>query len=118
MEAGVSFVPRKPLFLLVCIALFIGLIGCRQNPSSPAHSTSQQKTFTIRGKVVATNGAHVTLDGEDVPGFMEAMTMDYKLKDPSIASELHPGDRVTAKVLAPPDGASYTNALFDDIGVI
>ncbi len=92
--------PRKPLFLLVCLVLLTGLIGCRQNASSPSHSTSQQKTFTIRGKVVATSGTHVTLDGEDVPGFMEAMTMDYKLRDPSVASELHPGDRITARVLA------------------
>ena len=118
MEAGVSFVSRKFLFLPVCIALFLGSTGCRQNQSSPAHSTAQQKTFTIRGKVVATNGAHITLDGEDVPGFMEAMTMDYKLKDPSIASELHPGDRITAKVLADKDGDSYTNVQLDNIVVI
>jgi protein SCO1/2 len=118
MEAGVSFVSRKPLFLLAVITLLAGLIGCRQNTSSPAHSTSQQKTFTIRGKVVATNGTHVTLDGEDVPGFMEAMTMDYKLKDPSVASELHPGDRITAKVLADKDGDSYTNVQLDNIVVI
>ena len=31
---------------------------------------------------------------------MEPMTMDYKLKDPSVASELHPGDRITARFLA------------------
>jgi protein SCO1 len=110
-----SAVPRKPLFLLAVLAL---VIGCRQNPSAPANSTAQQKTFTIRGKVVATNGTHVTLDGEDVPGFMEAMTMDYKLKDPSVASELHPGDRITAKVLADKDGDNYINIQLDNIVVI
>src|SRR5207245_1774743 len=99
MEAGVFFVSPKLLFLPVCIALLIGLTGCRQNASSPAQSASQQKTFTIRGKVVATSGNHITLDGEDVPGFMEAMTMDYKLKDPNVANDLHPGDRITATVL-------------------
>jgi protein SCO1 len=30
---------------------------------------------------------------------MEAMTMPYKLKDPNILSELHPGDALTADVL-------------------
>ncbi len=44
--------------------------------------------------------------------------MDYKLKDPSIASELHPGDRITAKVLADKDGDGYTNVQLDDIVVI
>ena len=107
--------PRKPLFLLVFIAL---LIGCRQSPSPSPHSAAQQKTFTIRGKVISTDATHVTLDGEDVPGFMEAMTMAYKLKDPSVVSELHPGDRITAKVLADKDGDDYTNVRLDDIVVV
>jgi protein SCO1/2 len=38
----------------------------------------------------------VVLDHEAVPGFMVAMTMPYKLKDPSVLSELHPGDMITA----------------------
>jgi protein SCO1/2 len=47
------------------------------------------------------------------------MTMDYKLKDPSVVSELHPGDRITAKVFADrtPDG-DYTNIQLDNIVVI
>ena len=39
------------------------------------------------------------LDHEAIPGFMDAMTMPYKLKDASILSELHPGDVITADVL-------------------
>ena len=107
--------PRKPLFLLIFLAL---AIGCHSNAKSPAVAT-QQKTFAIRGKVISTNGPHITLDGEDVPGFMEAMTMDYKLADPSVASELHPGDRITARILADrtADG-DYTNVRLDNIVVI
>ena len=37
------------------------------------------------------------------PGFMDAMTMPYKLKDPSILSELHPGDVITADLLVSQD---------------
>jgi protein SCO1/2 len=107
-------VPRKPFFLLAFVAF---LIGCHPNSTSPVPS-AQQKTFTIHGKVLATSGDHITLDGEDVPGFMEAMTMDYKLADPSVASELHPGDRITAKVLADRDkDGDYTNIRLTDIVV-
>jgi protein SCO1/2 len=51
--------------------------------------------------VVATNPAkgEVTLDTEAIPGFMQAMTMLYTLRNPSIISELHPGDTITATLL-------------------
>jgi protein SCO1/2 len=110
-------VSRKPLFLLSLLAL---LIGCHSTPP-PSTSSTPQKTFTIRGKVISTDATHVTLDGEDVPGFMEPMVMAYKLKDPSVVSELHPGDRITARVLADPDPAdhdNYTNIQLDNIVVI
>lgn len=107
---------RKPLFFLVFFAL---LAGCHQGTPSVPPQSATQKTFAIRGKVVSTDTTHVTLDGEDVPGFMEAMTMDYKLKDPSVVSELHPGDRITAKVLTDRDkDGDYTNIRLDNIVVI
>ena len=108
---------RKPLFLLSLLAL---LIGCHSGPPTSTSSTPQ-KTFTIRGKVISTDATHVTLDGEDVPGFMEPMVMAYRLKDPSVVSELHPGDRITARILADPDPAdhdNYTNIQLDNIVVI
>jgi protein SCO1/2 len=115
-------VPRKPLFLLAVLAL---LIGCKfvelPKTSVTAKLDAPQKTFTIRGKVISTDASHVTLDGEDVPGFMEPMVMAYKLKDPSVVTELHPGDRITARILAdrdPADHDSYTNVQLDNIVVI
>jgi protein SCO1/2 len=110
-------VSRTPLFLLAFLVL---LPGCRQNtpPTVSGPAPAAAKTFTIRGRVVSTDAAHVTLDGEDVPGFMEAMTMDYKLADPSVVSELHPGDRITAKVLANKEGDNYGDVRLDDIVVI
>jgi protein SCO1/2 len=114
MDAGAFSVLRKLLSLSV---LFIFLAGCHRSAETPAASATP-KSFTIRGKVLAVKGAQITLDGEDVPGFMEAMTMDYRLKDPSVASELHPGDRITAKVLADKSDEGYTNIRLDDIVVI
>ena len=101
---------------LLCIAL---LAGCHSSPA-PVASTSvgPQKSFTIRGSVVSTNAGQVTLDGENVPGFMEPMIMDYKLKDPSVVSELHPGDRIAATILADHGPEGYTNVRLDNIVVI
>jgi protein SCO1/2 len=94
------------------------LVGCHQAPPSPTATAGPQKTFTIRGKIVGTDATHVTLDGEDVPGFMEPMVMDYGLKDPSVVSELHPGDRITATILADHGPEGYTNVRLDNIVVI
>jgi protein SCO1 len=107
---------RKPLCLLILLGL---IVGCHQGTPSAPPKAAAQKNFMIRGTVMSANASHVTLDGEGVPGFMEAMTMNYKLADPSVAGELHPGDRITAKVLADRDkDGDYTNVRLDNIVVI
>jgi protein SCO1 len=58
----------------------------------------------------------VTLNHEAIPGFMEAMTMPYKLKDANILSELHPGDVITADVLVSQDADA--DVLLDHIVVV
>ncbi|MGA3264020.1 MAG: SCO family protein [Terracidiphilus sp.] len=74
--------------------------------------------YKLRGKVVSTDAARgeVTLDHEAIPGFMEAMTMPYKLKDASILGELHPGDMITADVLVWQD--PNADMLLDHIVVV
>ena len=90
-------------FLAYSLLGVLLLAGCHSNqPDAASDSTEQNfKIYKLRGKVVSTNAAtgEVTLDHEAIPGFMDAMTMPYKLKDPSILSELHPGDVITADVL-------------------
>jgi len=77
------------------------------------------KTFPVRGKIVSVDAAKgmVMLDHEAIPGFMDAMTMPYKLKDASVASELHPGDRITAKLLVRKVGDDYEDPVLDEIVV-
>jgi protein SCO1 len=106
-------VPRK---LAVILCLFGVLAGCHR-AATPAAS-SATKTFPMRGKVISTDATHVTLDHDAVPGFMEAMTMPYKVKDPSTLSELHPGDRITARLTTQQDAAGYLNPELDNIVVV
>lgn len=108
--------PRKALFAILFAVL---LSGCRSSSVPTAKDpNAAQVSFHIRGKVVSTDAAHVTLEGEAVPGFMEAMTMPYKLKDPIVATELHPGDRITATLLADKDGDDFSNVRLDNIVII
>jgi protein SCO1/2 len=92
----------RPLIASSLFAVLV-LAGCHNGskPDSQSSTESSYKTYKVRGKVLSTNTAtgEVTLDHEAIPGFMEAMTMPYKLKDANILSELHPGDMITADLL-------------------
>ena len=90
----------------IIVSLFlvaVALTGCHSGPQPGSDSAAalNPKVYKLRGKVVSTNTStgEATLNHEVIPGFMDAMTMPYKLKDPSILSELHPGDTITADVL-------------------
>jgi protein SCO1/2 len=105
-----------------CLFVFPMLMaGCRQPAASPtATPAGDLKTFLVRGKIVTVDPAKgsVLLDHEAVPGFMEAMTMSYKLKNPTILSELHPGDRITAKLLVRKGTDGYEDPQLDEVVVI
>jgi protein SCO1/2 len=94
--------------------------GCHTSEKSLVQPASNRnfKVYKLRGKVVSTDRAkgEVTLNHQAIPGFMEAMTMPYKLKDPSILSELHPGDVITADVLVSQDPDA--DVLLDHIVVV
>ncbi len=90
--------------LFACSLLAVAVLaGCHSGQKNGAVGSAAQnfKVYKLRGKVVSTDSAkgEVTLNHEAIPGFMEAMTMPYKLKDASILTELHPGDVITADVL-------------------
>jgi protein SCO1/2 len=107
--------------LIACFLLVLLLpAGCHSGPAAPAQQVSSQhfKVYQLRGKVVSADAAkdQVTVSHEAIPGFMEAMTMPYKLKNPSVLSRLHPGDMITADVLVSPDPDA--DFLLDDIVVV
>jgi protein SCO1 len=107
-------------FLAFSLLAVVVFSGCHGGPKadSQAATNPSYKAYKLRGKVVATNTAkgEVTLDHEAIPGFMEAMTMPYKLKDANILSELHPGDVITADLLVSPD--PNADFLLDHIVVV
>jgi len=98
------------------------MTGCKHSSKDASVATSavELKSFPIRGRIVSVDAAKgmIMLDHEAVPGFMDAMIMPYKLKDASVASELHPGDRITAKLLVRKMGEDdYQDAMLDEIVV-
>ena len=97
---------------------FLVLAGCHSAQNSSSDPNAGLTVYHLRGKVVSTDAAHgiVVLNHEAIQGFMEAMTMPYQLKDPSVLSELHAGDVITADVLV--SKSAQETVLLDHIVVV
>ena len=82
--------------LLLCLLL----MACQSPPASP-----QARRFDIKGKVVSVEKAQhlVTLDHEEIRGFMDAMVMPFKIKDDWPFDVLAPGDQVGATLVVEGD---------------
>ncbi len=59
-----------------------------------------KKSYTFHGQVEGVNAADgsVKVNGEKVEGWMDAMTMDYKVDDPAVLKKVKPGDKIVATV--------------------
>jgi protein SCO1/2 len=92
--------------LLCGLVLALLVAGCHSN-SRPAASvpSGPVKQYAVKGIIVGTDPAHseVTVDSEVIPGFMDAMTMPYKVKDANVLQDLHPGDHMTGVLLVGDD---------------
>jgi protein SCO1/2 len=85
-------------FSYIVILILGALAGCRSG--KPPGEPATEQVYQLKGIVVASDAAkgEVSVDGQAIPGFMGAMTMPYKLAQPGIAGELHPGDHIVARL--------------------
>lgn len=69
----------------------------------------QTKQYRLSGQVLAKDEADnvLTVKHEDIPGFMPAMTMPYKVKDAGALQAVQPGDTIVADLIAANGGADY-----------
>ncbi len=93
--------------------------GCR-NTAGSAPAKVEQKTFHMRGKIIATDepGGHITVAHNAIPGYMEAMTMAYKVAEANTISEIHVGDVITADVVVTYDAAGPMSPTLKNIVVV
>jgi Cu/Ag efflux protein CusF len=81
--------------LLAVASLCMGLAAIGFAQTAPA-----KKAYTFHGKVEAVDNGSKSLkvNGEEVKGWMAAMTMDYKVDDPAVLKKVRPGDQIMATV--------------------
>ncbi len=86
----------RVLSIVLAIGLATGAVSCNRRSSEPVGTRHH-----LKGKVVSLDkqSGTVTVDHEDIPGFMSAMTMPYVVKPVSQLGQLAPGDAITADVV-------------------
>ncbi len=91
----------KPAQLSLAALLLLAASGCSPNQpaSDPAGNSTPvaaeaMKTYTVKGVVldVLPDGRTARIRHEEIPGYMEAMTMPIKVKDPADLNGVSPSD--------------------------
>jgi len=88
--------PTRRTFLIALILAGAFLFSsCHRSPAPAA------KRYPFTGRVVSIDSQFQSalIDGDAIPGFMDAMAMPYKVKPDSTLNQLHPGDSVSAEVV-------------------
>ena len=99
----------KKLWILTLVAFAIPLTigGCTKTGSD-----ATEKTYDVKGKVVSVDleKKKVTLDHEEIPGHMKAMTMPFNVENAKLLEGLKAGDQVHGR-LKVKDGTSVITEL-------
>ena len=74
---------RATLLLLVAV-----LVACEGKEPPKPLSEPGEKLYTMRGVILSrsTSGNTLNVDHEPIPGFMEAMVMDYEVRGADVAT--------------------------------
>jgi Cu/Ag efflux protein CusF len=85
---------RKLLALIAVFGLSVAMSA--QTPAPPAG----KKDHAFKGKVekVDAKTKMVTVNNENIPGWMMSMTMTYKVDKDAVLKDLKPGDQIAATV--------------------
>ena len=95
--------------------LLIALILAGMFSFSSCHRVSAQKRYPFTGRIVSVDSQtqSAIIDGDAIPGFMDAMAMPYKIKPAATLNHLIPGDSVSAEVVVVSSGAKNDDAAPD-----
>lgn len=84
---------NRSTILFSVLVVFTSIAGaCSWGDQPPKN----EKRYPIKGVVVAVNQAErtATIKHEDIPGYMQGMTMDFKIKNSADLQTMKPGDQI------------------------
>lgn len=105
---------RYLILFLFSILLFTACQKSEQNPAASADA----KRYPLKGKVVSVDRAKkkAAIEHEKIPGYMDAMTMDFPIRADWVWDDLTPGSEITAELVV--DETADEPYWLENIGII
>jgi protein SCO1/2 len=92
---------KKAMLLLVLLAAVVACGPSKEaGPAGKPLSEAGEKLYDLKGKIIArdTDANALTIDHEAIPGFMEAMKMDYTVRGAKVGRLPANGARISARL--------------------
>ena len=89
----------RQLIIFIALTAFLAA-GCKPKSSASSSENPAAKTFDAHGIVrqITPDRRTATIQHEAIPGYMAAMTMDFKVKDTNEVTGISPDDEITFKL--------------------
>jgi protein SCO1/2 len=97
------------LWFVLLLTLSAVAAGCNK-AGSDGRAKPADKVYEVKGKVVAVDAKKpsVTLDHQDIPGLMKAMTMELSVEHAEVLEGIGVGDQVRGQLRKEPSGYLIT----------
>ncbi|HLM01941.1 MAG TPA: SCO family protein [Pyrinomonadaceae bacterium] len=103
-------------FILFSILLFA---ACQKSQTTPQqqNASAETKRYNLKGKVVSVDKAKkkAEIAHDDIPGFMDAMTMSFSIRADWVWEDLTPGAEIRAELVVDDANADYW---LENVGII
>jgi protein SCO1/2 len=90
---------KKAILLFLLSVFFVS--ACQKTPPPPQTAAGETKRYNLKGKVVSVDKAKkkAEIAHDDIPGFMDAMTMPFPIRADWVWEDLTPGAEIRAELV-------------------
>ncbi len=99
---------QRFVWVWAMLALTVVLIGCW---GAEQEAVTEAETYNVRGVFarVEDDGMTMTVRHEEIPGYMAAMTMPFKVREASLLDGLEYGDKIQFELVVDKEGSVVTS---------
>ena len=103
-------------YFIIFILVILLFTACQKTQTAPA--SSDAKRYPFKGKIVSVDKANkkAKIDHDAIPGYMEAMTMDFPIHEDWVWDNLTPGAEVRAELVV--DNTAKDPFWLEKIGIV